>query len=136
MEPLGERILVSGRVMDEIGCPQPNTIIEIWQCNAGGRYIHSSDQHNTPIDPNFFGGERCIADTERTYKFHTIKPAAYPWENHTNGNIIMHNEQTPSQTIGPFFAYGLTPKQSGYTALSSIASHFLADKNTPEKNTN
>ena len=84
-EPLGERIIVTGRVLDENERPQPNTLIEIWQCNAAGRYIHAADQHDAPLDPNFFGGGRCVTDENGVYKFVTVKPAAYPWGNHTNG---------------------------------------------------
>lgn len=83
-EPLGERIVVSGKVLDEGGRSQPNTLIEIWQCNSAGRYIHVNDQHDAPIDPNFFGGGRCMTDENGHYKFYTIKPAAYPWGNHVN----------------------------------------------------
>ena len=83
-EPLGERIIVSGRVTDENGKPVKNTLIEVWQANAAGRYIHKTDQHNAPLDPNFFGGGRCLTDNEGNYKFLTIKPGAYPWGNHTN----------------------------------------------------
>lgn len=83
-EPLGERIVVTGRVLDENGRPQPNTLIEVWQANAAGRYIHKVDQHDAPIDPNFFGGGRCVTDSEGRYRFHSIKPGAYPWGNHPN----------------------------------------------------
>ena len=83
-DPLGERIIVSGKVIDEKGRPQRSTLIEIWQCNSAGRYIHLNDQHNAPLDPNFFGGGRCMTDENGYYKFYTIKPAAYPWGNHTN----------------------------------------------------
>ena len=83
-EPLGERIVVGGRVLDERGRPVPNTLIEIWQANAAGRYIHVVDQHTAPLDPNFFGGGRCVSDSEGRYRFYTIKPGAYPWGNHHN----------------------------------------------------
>lgn len=83
-DPIGERIVVSGRVLDEKGRAQPNTLIEVWQCNSSGRYIHSGDQHNAPLDPNFFGSGRCITDDQGSYKFYTIKPGAYPWGNHKN----------------------------------------------------
>ena len=83
-EPLGERIVVSGCVMDETARPLPNIMIEIWQANAAGRYIHKIDQHNAPLDPNFFGGGRCLTDDKGRYTFLTIKPGAYPWGNHTN----------------------------------------------------
>ncbi len=83
-EPIGERIVVTGRVLDEDGRPQPNMLIEIWQANAAGRYVHVVDQHPAPLDPNFLGGGRCVTDSEGRYKFYTIKPGAYPWGNHHN----------------------------------------------------
>ena len=83
-EPVGERILVTGRVLDEVGQAVPNTLIEIWQANASGRYVHKSDQHDAPIDPNFRGSGRCITNDEGYYRFTTIKPGAYPWRNHHN----------------------------------------------------
>ena len=83
-EPLGERIIVSGRVMDEDGRPVPNTLVEIWQCNAAGRYVHLRDQHPAPLDPNFTGAGRVVTDGEGRYRFVTIKPGAYPWRNHPN----------------------------------------------------
>ncbi|HXF54923.1 MAG TPA: protocatechuate 3,4-dioxygenase subunit beta [Hyphomicrobiaceae bacterium] len=83
-EPLGERIIVTGRVLDENGRPVANTLIEVWQANAAGRYIHKVDQHDAPLDPNFFGGGRCMTDATGTYRFYTIKPGAYPWGNHAN----------------------------------------------------
>ncbi|MEQ9812318.1 MAG: protocatechuate 3,4-dioxygenase subunit beta [Azospirillaceae bacterium] len=83
-EPQGERIVVTGRVLDEDGRPQPNTLIEVWQANAAGRYVHKVDQHDAPLDPNFFGGGRCVTDDEGRYRFYTVKPGAYPWGNHHN----------------------------------------------------
>ena len=83
-EPLGERIIVTGRVLDEGGRPVPDTLIEIWQANAAGRYIHTVDQHAAPLDPNFFGAGRCMTNAEGRYRFMTIKPGAYPWGNHFN----------------------------------------------------
>ena len=83
-EPLGERIIVSGRVLDRNGKPVRNTLIEIWQANAAGRYIHKVDQHPAPLDPNFTGAGRCLTDADGHYRFVTIKPGAYPWRNHTN----------------------------------------------------
>ena len=83
-EPLGERIIVTGRVLDENGRPVRDALIEIWQCNAAGRYIHPVDQHPAPLDPNFTGAGRCVTDENGTYRFITIKPGAYPWGNHHN----------------------------------------------------
>ena len=83
-EPLGERIIVSGKVVDELGRPQPNMLVEGWQANAAGRYVHKVDQHNAPLDPNFFGGGRCVTDENGFYRFYSIKPGAYPWGNHPN----------------------------------------------------
>lgn len=84
-EPLGERIVVAGRVLDEDGKPLPNTLLEVWQANAAGRYIHKNDQHDAPLDPNFRGSGRCVTDGDGRYKFYSIKPGAYPWGNHPNG---------------------------------------------------
>ena len=83
-EPLGERIIVAGRVVDEDGRPVPHTLVEIWQCNAAGRYRHSKDDHPAPLDPNFSGAGRMMTDAEGNYRFTTIKPGAYPWRNHHN----------------------------------------------------
>jgi protocatechuate 3,4-dioxygenase beta subunit len=83
-EPLGERIVVTGRVLDGDGRPVRNQLVEVWQANAAGRYIHKRDQHPAPIDPNFTGTGRTITDDDGNYRFVTIKPGAYPWRNHTN----------------------------------------------------
>jgi protocatechuate 3,4-dioxygenase beta subunit len=83
-EPLGERIVVSGRVVDEDGRPLRNTLVEVWQANAAGRYHHQVDQHPAPLDPNFAGAGRCLTDDDGNYRFITIKPGAYPWGNHEN----------------------------------------------------
>jgi protocatechuate 3,4-dioxygenase, beta subunit len=83
-EPMGERIVVHGRVLDEDGRPVPNTLVEIWQANACGRYIHQRDQHPAPLDPNFTGAGRTATDAQGRYKFVTVKPGAYPWGNHAN----------------------------------------------------
>jgi len=83
-EALGERIIVSGRVLDENDRPVPNTLIEILQANAGGRYVHEYDQHDSPRDPNFTGAGRVITDADGRYRFITIKPGAYPWYNARN----------------------------------------------------
>jgi protocatechuate 3,4-dioxygenase, beta subunit len=83
-EPLGQRIAVSGRVLDSDGRPVPNTLVEIWQANAAGRYRHVVDQWPAPLDPNFTGVGRCFTDSEGGYRFVTVKPGAYPWKNHPN----------------------------------------------------
>lgn len=83
-EPLGERIVVTGRVLDEAGRPVRNTLIEIWQANAAGRYVHTADQHDAPLDPNFFGAGRCVTDEAGAYRFTTVRPGAYPLGNHDN----------------------------------------------------
>ena len=83
-EPLGERIIVQGRVLDDSGRPIPNTLVEIWQANAAGRYAHRVDQHHAPLDPNFSGAGRTLTDSEGRYQFTTIRPGAYPWRNHDN----------------------------------------------------
>jgi protocatechuate 3,4-dioxygenase beta subunit len=83
-EPLGERIVVSGRLLDENSKPVANALIELWQCNAAGRYRHVVDDHNAPLDPNFTGWGRVLTDAQGNYRFVTIKPGAYPWRNHYN----------------------------------------------------
>jgi protocatechuate 3,4-dioxygenase beta subunit len=83
-EPLGERIIVTGRVLDDNAHPVPNTLVEIWQANAAGRYLHQRDQHPAPLDPNFSGAGRAITNENGNYRFVTIKPGAYPWFNHYN----------------------------------------------------
>lgn len=83
-EPLGERIIVSGRVTDEDGRAVPNTLVEVWQANAAGRYHHAVDDHPAPLDPNFTGAGRTVTDADGRYRFVTIKPGAYPWRNHPN----------------------------------------------------
>jgi len=83
-EPLGERIIVTGRVLDSDGRAVPDALIEIWQANASGRYAHRVDDHPAPLDPNFTGAGRCVTDSLGRYRFVTIKPGAYPWGNHLN----------------------------------------------------
>ena len=83
-QPLGQRIVVSGRVLEEDGRPVRDTLVEIWQANAAGRYRHDVDRHDAPLDPNFTGAGRCLTDDEGRYRFVTIKPGAYPWGNHPN----------------------------------------------------
>jgi len=82
--PLGERIIVSGRVTDSDGHPVRHTLVEVWQANAAGRYVDPMDDHPAPLDPNFTGAGRCLTDGEGRYRFVTVKPGAYPWRNHEN----------------------------------------------------
>ena len=100
-EPLGERIIVHGRVLDGDGRPVRNGLVEIWQANAAGRYVHQGDRHPAPLDPNFGGAGRCLTDDEGRYRFLTVKPGAYPWGNH-------HNAWRPAHIhfslFGPAFA--------------------------------
>jgi protocatechuate 3,4-dioxygenase beta subunit len=83
-EPLGERITVTGRVLGSDGKPIAHTLVEVWQANSAGRYVHAVDQHAAPLDPNFTGAGRCLTDADGRYRFTTIKPGAYPWRNHEN----------------------------------------------------
>jgi protocatechuate 3,4-dioxygenase beta subunit len=96
----GERIVVSGRVLDEDGRPVPHTLVEIWQANAAGRYRHLKDNHPAPLDPNFSGAGRAITDAEGRYRFVTIKPGAYPWANH-------HNAWRPAHIHFSLFGHSL-----------------------------
>jgi protocatechuate 3,4-dioxygenase beta subunit len=83
-EPLGERIIVSGQVKDQSGLPVRGALLEVWQANAAGRYRHKCDNHGAPIDPNFTGAGRMLTDSRGFYRMVTIKPGAYPWQNHEN----------------------------------------------------
>jgi protocatechuate 3,4-dioxygenase beta subunit len=83
-EPLGERIIVHGRVLDGAGRAVPDALVEIWQANAAGRYMHDLDRHPAPLDPNFSGAGRVRTGPDGRYRFVTVKPGAYPWKNHHN----------------------------------------------------
>jgi protocatechuate 3,4-dioxygenase beta subunit len=100
-EPLGERIIVTGRVLDGDGRAVRNSLIEVWQANAAGRYVHQGDRHPAPLDPNFTGAGRCLTDDEGRYRFVTIKPGAYPWKNHDNAWRPAHIHFS---LFGPAFA--------------------------------
>jgi protocatechuate 3,4-dioxygenase beta subunit len=100
-EPIGERIIVSGRVLDENARPVPHTLVEIWQANSAGRYPHVVDQHEAPMDPNFTGAGRCLTDAQGRYRFVTIRPGEYPWRNHYNAWRPAHIHFS---LFGPAFA--------------------------------
>ena len=100
-EPLGERIVLSGRVLDEDARPIAHTLVEVWQANAAGRYLHGCDQHNAPLDPNFSGCGHTLTDAEGNYRFITIKPGCYPWRNHYNAWRPAHIHFS---LFGPAFA--------------------------------
>jgi protocatechuate 3,4-dioxygenase beta subunit len=98
---IGQRIIVSGKVLDEDGRAVPDTVIEIWQANSAGRYIHSKDNWDAPLDPNFTGMGRVITDSEGRYKYITVRPGAYPWGNHYNAWRPAHIHLS---LLGPAFA--------------------------------
>ena len=89
-EPIGQRMILHGRVLDGDKRPVRNTLIELWQANSAGRYRHGVDAHPAPLDPNFSGAGRCITDDEGRYRFMTVKPGAYPWRNHPNAWRAAH----------------------------------------------
>ena len=102
-EPIGERLVVTGRVLDGEGRPVRHQLVEIWQANAAGRYVHKRDQHPAPLDPHFTGSGRCLTDAEGTYRFTTIKPGPYPWHNH-------HNAWRPAHIHFSLFGRELTQR--------------------------
>jgi protocatechuate 3,4-dioxygenase beta subunit len=99
--PIGQRIIVSGRVLDEDRRPAPRTVVEIWQANAAGRYVHANDQWDAPIDPNFTGAGRVVTDDDGAYRYVTVRPGAYPWKNHPNAWRPAHIHLS---LLGPAFA--------------------------------
>ncbi len=100
-QPIGERIVVSGRVLDENARPVPNTLVEIWQANAAGRYCHEVDRHDAALDPNFTGCGQAITNERGEYRFVTIRPGEYPWRNHYNAWRAAHIHFS---VFGPSFA--------------------------------
>jgi len=100
-EPLGERIILAGRVLDEDGKPVPDTLVELWQCNAAGRYAHPRDQHDAPLDKNFTGFGQAVTDGDGNWRFVTIKPGHYPWRNTHNAWRAQH---VHFSIFGPAFA--------------------------------
>lgn len=144
--PLGERIIVTGRVLDEDGRPVRRSLVEIWQANAAGRYVHKVDQHDAPLDPNFFGAGRCLTDDDGRYRFVTIKPGAYPWRNHHNAwrpahihfSLFGHSFESrlvtqmyfPGDPLLPLDPiYNCTPDES---ARQRMISTFSIDRTEPE----
>jgi protocatechuate 3,4-dioxygenase beta subunit len=99
-DPVGERIYVHGRVLDEDGRPVRNALIEVWQANAAGRYRHKVDTWDAPLDPNFAGAGKTLTDEDGRYFFKTIKPGPYPWRNH-------HNAWRPSHIHFSLFGSGI-----------------------------
>lgn len=145
-EPLGERIIVTGKVMDEDGRPVRESLVEIWQANAAGRYLHKWDQHDAPLDPNFIGVGQAFTDEEGRYRFITIRPGAYPWKNHSNAWRPQHIHFS---LFGPAFATRLVTQMyfpgdpllefdpifnsvSDEAARNSLISRFDWDTTTPE----
>ena len=144
-EPLGERIIVSGRVMDGDGRPVPDALVEVWQANAAGRYRHDADRHQAPLDPNFSGAGRCLTDADGSFRFVTVRPGAYPWSNHANawrpahihfslfGQAFAQRLITQMYFPGdPLFAYdpilGAVPER----ARERLVSRFDLDTTVPE----
>ena len=99
--PLGEKIIVSGRVLDEYGRPIRRSLVEVWQANSAGRYAHVNDAHDAPLDPNFTGCGATFTDDEGRYRFVTIRPGCYPWRNHQNAWRPAHIHFS---LFGPAFA--------------------------------
>jgi protocatechuate 3,4-dioxygenase, beta subunit len=145
-EPLGERIHVTGRVLDRDGRPVRGQLVEIWQANASGRYAHQRDRHPAPLDPNFTGVGRCLTDDQGTYAFTTIKPGAYPWRNHDNawrpahihfsvfGTAFTQRLVTQMYFPGdPLFAYDpIMQSVTDEAARSRLVARYDHDLSTPE----
>ena len=145
-EPLGERITVSGRVLDREGRPVRGQLVEVWQANAAGRYAHARDQHPAPLDPNFTGVGRCLTDDRGEYRFTTIKPGAYPWRNHVNawrpahihfslfGTAFTQRLVTQMYFPGdPLFAYDpILQSVTDDAARSRLVASYVHDLSQPE----
>jgi protocatechuate 3,4-dioxygenase beta subunit len=101
--PLGERIILEGRVRDGDGRPLRGTLLELWQANSAGRYTHERDQHDAPLDPNFRGAGHAITDDDGRFRFLTIKPGAYPWRN-------THNAWRPAHIHFSVFGAGFASR--------------------------
>ncbi len=126
-EPLGERIIVTGCLLDEDGRGVPNSLVEVWQANACGRYVHV-DVHDAPLDSNFIGGGRCVTDAEGRYRFLTLKPGAYPWGNHHNAWRPQHIHFS---VFGPSFLTRLVTQM--YFPGDPLLDYDPIFKSAPEK---
>lgn len=126
--PLGERIIVGGRVLDEDGRPVTGTLVEIWQANAAGRYLHKLDQHDAPLDPNFPGVGCTLTDEQGRYRFVTIRPGAYPWRNHYNAWRPAHIHFS---IFGPAFATRLVTQM--YFPGDPLLAHDPIFNSTPDE---
>jgi protocatechuate 3,4-dioxygenase, beta subunit len=144
-EPIGERIKVFGKVMDEDGRGIPKALVEIWQANAAGRYIHKAEIHDAPLDPNFLGAGRVLTDNQGYYEFYTIKPGAYPWGNHFNawrpnhihfsvfGHQFEHRLVTQMYFPGdPLFEFDPIFQATPKHARELMIARFSMDKTDPE----
>jgi len=123
-EPQGERIIVTGRVLDDSGRPVPHTLIEIWQTNAAGRYRHQNDGHPAPLDPNFTGAGRALTDENGQYRFVTIKPGAYPWRNHDNAWLCSAPPSRPvwsHKCTFPVIRCSVTTRSSNPSLTSALS---------------
>jgi protocatechuate 3,4-dioxygenase, beta subunit len=142
--PIGERIAVGGRVLDESGKPVRGALIELWQCNSAGRYTHERDLHDAPLDPNFSGAGRALTDSEGRYQFFTIKPGAYPWGNHENawrpahihyslfGLGILSRLVTQMYFPGdPLLAYDPIYQSTSESARNRLVAQFELARTTP-----
>ncbi|MEZ5863781.1 MAG: protocatechuate 3,4-dioxygenase subunit beta [Geminicoccaceae bacterium] len=127
-DPIGERLVVHGRVTDDAGRPVPHSLVEIWQCNAAGRYRHVKDGYLAPIDPNFSGFGRCLTDADGHYRFRTIKPGPYPWRNRANDWRPAHIHFS---LFGPAFATRLITQM--YFAGDPLIPHCPILGSVPDK---
>ncbi|MCI0432122.1 MAG: protocatechuate 3,4-dioxygenase subunit beta [Gemmatimonadetes bacterium] len=138
--PIGERLIIVGTVRDDGGRPVRGALVELWQANASGRYVHKLDQHDAPLDPNFNGAGRTLTDERGEYRFITIRPGAYPWRNHANawrpahihfsifGDVFLSRLVTqmyfPSDPLLPFDPiYNGIPDPAGRERLIAVYDH-------------
>ena len=144
-EAIGQRIVVTGRVVDERGAPARNTLVEVWQANASGRYLHRRDQWPGPLDPHFLGMGRCLTDAGGVYRFLTVRPGAYPWTNHPNAwrpahiHFSLFGDSTPGRLITQMYfpddpLHALDPVLSSVppAARSRLIAAYAHDVTEPE----